>query len=307
MTRHAPPSPPFRVEVVDFAAALDDLRLVRDEVFVGEQQVPIALEHDALDPDCTHVLARLPDGTAIGTARLTPARHIGRMAVRAPWRGHGVGDALLLALVDAARARGWADVHLNAQVSAIGFYARHGFEPRGPRFVEAGIEHQAMSRALHGTQRITTPDEAIAIATRIVLGARRGVWIRSHALDPGLLDAPDLLDALRRFAARGRGLNGIHVLLHDAAAPQRAHAPLLALAQRLPSAFLFRELEDPMDRADPAAYITSDGGGYYLRPQGRIDGEADLHAPGRARQLRRAHGEEWDRARPVGEYRRLGI
>ena len=52
---------PYRVDVVGFDTALAELRSVRDEVFVGEQGVPITLEHDALDPLCTHVLARLLD------------------------------------------------------------------------------------------------------------------------------------------------------------------------------------------------------------------------------------------------------
>ena len=105
MSRDDPALQPFRVQLVDFTATLAELRAVRDEVFVGEQRVPVELEHDALDPLCTHALARLLDGTPIGAARLTPERHIGRMAVRAPWRGRGVGDALLLALVDEARKR----------------------------------------------------------------------------------------------------------------------------------------------------------------------------------------------------------
>lgn len=154
MSRDDPSLQPFRVQRVEFEAALADLRAVRDEVFVGEQSVPVELEHDALDPQCTHVLARLLDGTPVGTARLTPNRHIGRMAVRAPWRGRGVGDALLLALVDEARRRGWPDVRLNAQVSAESFYARHGFQPEGARFMEAGIEHQAMLRTLAGSERV---------------------------------------------------------------------------------------------------------------------------------------------------------
>ena len=87
MNPNDPGLQPFHVSVVDFQAALAELRAVRDEVFVGEQGVPVEIEHDALDPACTHVIARLLDGTTIGTARLTPDQHIGRMAVRAPWRG----------------------------------------------------------------------------------------------------------------------------------------------------------------------------------------------------------------------------
>ena len=306
MNTSDPLQQPFRIEAVDFQAALAELRAVRDEV-VGEQGVPVALEHDALDPLCAHVVARLLDGTPVGTGRLTPDRHIGRMAVRAPWRGRGVGNALLLALVEEARKRGWPDVHLNAQVSAIGFYERHGFKPAGERFMEAGIEHQAMVRVLGGPERIETRAAAIATSCEIIAGARRHLWIRSFELDPGLFDAPEVLDALRRFATSGRG-NEVRILLHDAAAPQRAHAPLLALAQRLPSIFLFRELQDPVDRNDPAAFIAGDGGGYYLRRLGqRVEGEAELHAPARVRQLRAAHDEAWERARQVSEFRALGL
>lgn len=298
---------PFRVEVADFDAALAELRAVRDEVFVEGQGVPVDLEHDALDPVCTHVLARLLDGTPIGTARLTPDHHIGRMAVRAPFRGRGVGDALLLALVAEARRRGWPQVALNSQASAIGFYARHGFQPEGARFMEAGIEHQAMTLALAGPRRIDSRETAIAAAIAAVAGARRNVWVRSHDLDPWLYDDAGLLQALRGFATGGRG-NEVRVLLHDAAAPQRAHAPLLALAQRLPSIFLFRELVDPVDRNDPTAFIAGDGGGYYLRGLGeRIDGEAETAAPARVRQLRAGFDEAWERARPVSEFRALGL
>lgn len=307
MSDNDPALQPFRVQLVDFTAALAELRAVRDEVFVGEQKVPVELEHDALDPLCTHALARLLDATPVGTARLTPDHHIGRMAVRAPWRGRGVGDALLLALVDEARKRGWPDVHLNAQASAIGFYQRHGFQPVGERFFEAGIEHQAMVLALSGPQRIETRAAAIESAIRAIDSARRRVWIRSFDLVPWLYADAELLSALRRFATTGRG-NEVRVLLHDAAAPQRAHAPLLALAQRLPSIFLFRELDDPVDRNDPTAFLAGDGGAYYHRNLGeRIEGEAESLAMARVRQLRTGFDDVWERSRPVSEFRALGL
>ena len=66
------------------------------------------LERDELDPHCHHVIARDAHGQPIGTGRLTPERKIGRMAVLPDWRGRGVGDALLLALIEQARATGLA-------------------------------------------------------------------------------------------------------------------------------------------------------------------------------------------------------
>lgn len=298
---------PFRVDTVDYATALPALHAVREAVFVREQQVPADIERDALDPRCVHVLARALDGTPVGAGRLTPDRRIGRMAVLPDWRGKGVGDALLLALIAEARKRGWREVSLDARASAVGFYARHGFVAQGERFHEAGIEHQAMRRQLDGPTVVDERDAAIAIVVALVDAARRTLWIYSRDLDPGLFDAPPVLEALRRFGTAGRG-NEARFLLQDAAGAQRAHAPLLALSQRLPSIFQFREVEDPVDRAYPSAYVANDAGGYYFRTLGhRFDGEAELHAPGRARQLRGEFGSVWERARPVSEFRPLQL
>ena len=112
------PTPGFRIEVVDYAQAQDELRAVREPVFVQEQQVPLEEEWDALDPLCRHVIARDESGQPIGTGRLTPERKIGRMAVLRDWRGKGVGDALLSALMAQAWEMGWPAISLNAQVSA---------------------------------------------------------------------------------------------------------------------------------------------------------------------------------------------
>ena len=138
----------FAVRLTDWTMDAPALRHIRRAVFIDEQRVPENLEWDDVDTACVHALAEDAQGTPIGCGRLLPDGHVGRMAVLAAWRGRGVGGALLTALVDTARARGEARVVLNAQVQAMPFYARHGFAPEGPPFDEAGIAHQAMSRAL---------------------------------------------------------------------------------------------------------------------------------------------------------------
>ncbi|KRA44603.1 acetyltransferase [Pseudoxanthomonas sp. Root630] len=295
------------MEAADYAATLDDLRRVRDVVFIEEQGVPRDLEQDALDPLCHHVIARDPHGAPIGTARLTPDHRIGRMGVLSAWRGRGVGEALLLALLAEARQRQWPTVSLHAQVDAERFYARHGFLPEGERFVEAGIEHQGMRRVLGGTATIAHRAEAVAITTAVIVQARRSLSIYSRALDPGLWDAPPVLDALRRFATHRTGVQ-VQVLLQDAATPQHALAPLIGLGQRLPSVFAFRDVQDPVDLPYTAAFVANDDHGYYYRPLGhRFDGEAGLEHAGRARQLRDEFTQMWERARPVTEFRALGL
>lgn len=296
----------FRVvTVADYAAALPALRQVRETVFVHEQNVPAELELDAHDPLCQHVLALDAEGHPIGTGRLTPDRRIGRMAVLAPWRGRGVGDALLAALLQRARQLHWREVSLHAQLPAQALYARHGFLPFGARFVEAGIEHQSMHLLLDAANPVETRDAAAAAVLGIAAGARRGLSIYSRELDPGLLDRADTLSALRRFATGG---GQIRILLHDPAAPQRAVAPLIGLAQRLPSALEFRAIEEPVDRVYPGAYLVNDRDGWYYRTLGhRYDGETRLDGGPRARQLRAHFDPVWERARPCSEYRALGI
>ena len=308
-------NPAFQVGPIDYATGEPELRKVRTIVFVDELDVPPEIEADALDPHCLHVIARKPDGTPIGTGRLVPpsragsgdTARIGRLAVLKDWRGRGVGAALLEALLGQARQHGWHDVVLSAQVTALDFYLRHAFVPVGERFTEAGIEHQSMRRRLTGATAVEDRDTAVAMTVELVQAARRGLWIYSRELDPRLFDAPAVLDALRRLATARRQAE-VRILLQDASVPQRRQSPLLALAQRLPSTFVFREIADPVDRAYPSAFIANDAGGFYFRSLGhRLDGEADLHAPGRARQLRGEFERVWERSRTVSEYRSLGI
>lgn len=119
------------------------LRSVRDKVFVEEQQVPIEIEWDDLDEEAIHFLALHNDTTPIGTARLLQSGKFGRMAVLSEWRDKGIGSQLLNALLRYANQKNLV-LFCHAQVTAIAFYARAGFEARGERFMEAGIEHQTM-------------------------------------------------------------------------------------------------------------------------------------------------------------------
>ena len=134
----------FSVQRVSWKQAHTVLGAIRKAVFVDEQRVPEELEWDGRDDGCIQVLATAADGEAIGTGRLLPDGHIGRMAVLKDWRGQGAGRAMLRRLIEAARERGHREVALSAQVHALEFYRAEGFEPEGAVYEEAGISHQAM-------------------------------------------------------------------------------------------------------------------------------------------------------------------
>jgi predicted GNAT family N-acyltransferase len=143
----------IRIELMPWERARVEASAIRFRVFVEEQGVPRSIELDDLDAVCVHALAYDDAGsadsvTAIGTGRLLPDAHIGRMAVLEQWRRRGVGTAILNKLIEKARQRGHKEVLLSAQIHALDFYRRHGFKPFGEIYEEADIPHRAMRREI---------------------------------------------------------------------------------------------------------------------------------------------------------------
>jgi predicted GNAT family N-acyltransferase len=141
--------PAFIVRPTSWRNSHIALEAVRRSVFIEEQRVPEALEWDEDDATARHVLALSVLGEQIGTGRLLPDGHIGRIAVLQEWRNKGVGSAIVTALIELARQNGLAAIKLHAQTHALGFYARHGFSAVGDEFMEAGITHREMRLQLN--------------------------------------------------------------------------------------------------------------------------------------------------------------
>ena len=152
--------PAIAVEIVRTPEQRAECLVIRRLVFIEEQGVPESEEIDRYDSDtaalesAVYVLARL-GGQAVGTGRLLldeppgADAHIGRVAVLAEWRRHGVGRSVMAALEAEARARGFAGITLGAQLHAIPFYERLGYAARGDVFLDAGIEHRWMDKRLY--------------------------------------------------------------------------------------------------------------------------------------------------------------
>lgn len=129
-----------------------DAARLRTAVFVREQGIPADVEADALDASARHAVLYNRLGQPVATGRLLQQApgvgRIGRMAVDRSVRGAQWGRVLLAALLEAARARGDAQVQLHAQCSAQGFYERAGFTVAGAPYEEAGLAHVLMTQAL---------------------------------------------------------------------------------------------------------------------------------------------------------------
>jgi len=135
----------LRVRDADFTADFASIRRVRETVFIDEQRVPRELEFDDRDAHCRHVLVFDGD-TPVGTGRLDLdyGGKVGRVAVIATHRRHGVGTLIMERLHEIARARKHERLWCHAQLTAVPFYERLGYVQSGPTFVEAGIDHVRM-------------------------------------------------------------------------------------------------------------------------------------------------------------------
>ena len=87
----------------------------------------------------------------IGTCRVwwpTGSRGWGGWRFETDARGRGAGAAILAEAERVARAAGADAMRLHAQLAALSLYERAGYESDGEVFLEEGIEHQTMERAL---------------------------------------------------------------------------------------------------------------------------------------------------------------
>jgi ElaA protein len=119
---------------------------LRQDVFVVEQECPYAdLDGRDLEPGTRHLWVDDGDGP-VGYLRMLEdedAWRVGRVLVARSHRGRGIAEALLLAALEVVGRR---PCRLDAQSYLTGWYARFGFEPSGPEFVEDGIPHVPMRR-----------------------------------------------------------------------------------------------------------------------------------------------------------------
>jgi predicted GNAT family N-acyltransferase len=131
-------------------AEVDAALALRYDVFCIEQGVSLDEERDGRDAEALHLVV-VDDGEVVGTCRLLPVGSevkLGRMAVAPTHRGRGLAAELLVQADTRARELRAHRIALAAQLTAQALYERAGYAPYGDVFLDAGIEHVMMGKAL---------------------------------------------------------------------------------------------------------------------------------------------------------------
>jgi len=118
------------------------------------------LPQDGLADHVSDVLVAVHDGRIVGSAAIEhygDAALLRSVAVDPAWRGQGLGDALVAAVLAHARTRGVADVYLLTETAAD-YFARRGFVP-----VAREAVHPAVTVSLEFTQACPASAQAMLL------------------------------------------------------------------------------------------------------------------------------------------------
>lgn len=317
---------PYRIKRVTWKESEDELRILREFVFIGEQNVPPELEWDGKDESCVHLLAQDEKGRGIGTARMTPEGQIGRMAVLRAWRNRGVGSDMLTALITIARARQKDRVQLDAQTHAIDFYLRHDFIAQGEIFMDAGIPHQHMTRTLppmdvhinindlpkqvlgetRGYIDLKGLEDNKQAAIHMASQGQRSLNLFTPNLDPRVFDNDEFIEAVKKVALHSPRSRVNILILDPTEVVSRGHR-IVELARRI-SSHVFIHRADSEDHHHVDTFMIVDDVGIIRRAHNdRFEGLAEFNNPAEARLLLKTFNEAWERSQPEPELRRLHL
>ncbi len=133
----------FSVKQGSWDQLQQDAKLIRELVFISEQNIPEQDEWDDQDAISQHFVV-YDHNQPIATARLLANNSVGRVAVLKTYRGQGIGRLIMLQIIAYAQAQKRPSLQLSSQVHAISFYEKLGFSIQGDEYDECGIPHIEM-------------------------------------------------------------------------------------------------------------------------------------------------------------------
>ncbi|TCB60357.1 GNAT family N-acetyltransferase [Acinetobacter terrae] len=131
---------PFTIRTGSWDELQNDAKLIREQVFIHEQQIAAEDEWDAEDAVSVHFVVYDQD-QPIATARLLKNNSVGRVAVLKSHRGVGIGKLLMQQIIQQAKHEQREFLKLSSQVHAMQFYTGLGFKVEGEQYLDCGIPH----------------------------------------------------------------------------------------------------------------------------------------------------------------------
>ncbi len=144
---------------------------------------------------------------------------------------------------------------------------------------------------------------AVAMCTQ----ARRSVYIYSTDLDSHIYNNAEFYDAIRTVAIADHRRSEVRILIADSRQIVLYGHRLVELSRQLSSFVNIRKLTRSA-RAMTSAFLIADGCGLIYRPEpARYEAHACFNAPRRCREMITLFNEQWERAEPDPELKRLHI
>lgn len=258
----SPTSTDFQIRPATWAADGPALSAIRATVFIDEQRVPADLEWDGEDDSASHWLAFV-GAQPVGCVRLLRNGHIGRMAVLCDWRRHGIGAALLNAVIAHAQSLNLRELYLHAQTHALAFYEKQAFVAEGPEFMDADIPHRTMRRALRTGRLLGHDHGKFSVIQRretvldIAQQTRRQLRILANTLEVGVYGQSEFATAISKFVRAYRNAE-VRILITDSRDLSPSKHMLLVLQRRLSSAVQIRRIGAITESIDEN-YLIADG------------------------------------------------
>ncbi len=138
------------IRIVTTKDEMIDSYLIRNNVFLIEQQINPSLEFEEDDKLATHFV-KYVDNTAVSTARILvndKVVKIGRVATLKEHRKKGYSSEILKCIEDYSISKKYKVIRLGAQVYVKDFYLKLGYEAYGEVFLDAGIKHIMMEKKI---------------------------------------------------------------------------------------------------------------------------------------------------------------
>ncbi len=168
------------------------------------------------------------------------------------YRHHGIGMALLQAVISTARQINLYEVYLYAQSYAVDFYRRESFTDYGEEFMDANIPHLTMRLQLFKQRQVGVhggnflPTSLKETATELIAQTEQKLRILSYALDPECFDNDRMVKLFSTLARKSR-YTELRILVVDPSQLIKRSHRLLNLQRRLSSNFKLRRVACDMN------------------------------------------------------------